>query len=137
PSTAPSQRDRLSSNVHPMTGDATGFDTLLDEIGDSRLVLIGEGSHGTHDFYQTRADITRRLIAERGFDAVAAEADWPDAFRVNRYVRDTSDDASAGETLGDFRRFPQWMWRNTVVRDFVDWLRDYNDNHRTRKAGFY
>jgi erythromycin esterase-like protein len=109
----------------------------LEEIGDARLVLIGEGSHGTLEFYRERAAITRRLIEDKGFDAVAAEADWPDAFRVNRYVRNVSQDQSADDALGDFQRFPQWMWRNTVVRDFVGWLRDYNDAHKSRKAGFY
>src|SRR5699024_7867279 len=104
--TAPSRVDRLSSVVQPITGNMADFDTLLDDIGESQLVLIGEGSHGTDDFYQVRADITRRLIEERGFDAVAAEADWPDAFRVNRYVRNVSDDPDARASLDDFRRFP-------------------------------
>ncbi|HWV34015.1 MAG TPA: erythromycin esterase family protein, partial [Thermomicrobiales bacterium] len=89
------------------------------------------------DFYRVRAEITRRLIEERGFDAIAAEADWPDAFRINRYVRHASDDTSARNSLGDFRRFPQWTWRNTVVLDFVRWLRDYNDAHAAAKTGFY
>lgn len=129
--------DRLASAVLSLTGRLADLDPLLDEIGDSRLVLIGEGSHGTEDFYRTRADITRRLIEERGFAAVAAEADWPDAFRINRYVRNVSDDADAHASLGSFRRFPQWMWRNSVIRDFVRWLRDYNDAHPARQAGFY
>jgi erythromycin esterase-like protein/predicted phosphoribosyltransferase len=108
-------------------------------VGDGTYVLIGEASHGTHEFYSWRADLTKRLIADHGFRAVAAEADWPDASRVNRFVQGDSDDASAEEALGDFQRFPLWMWRNTVVRDFVTWLRQHNDTlpHDQSKAGFY
>jgi erythromycin esterase-like protein/predicted phosphoribosyltransferase len=131
--------EAIAQSATPLTDARTDYDRLLDAIGDARLVLIGEGSHGTEEFYQRRADITRRLIDERGFHAVAAEADWPDAFRVNRNVRDTSDDDSPVEALDDFRRFPQWMWRNTVVRDFIGWLRGRNDGvgDPKRKAGFY
>jgi erythromycin esterase-like protein len=104
-------------------------------------VLLGEASHGTHEFYERRAEITRRLIAERGFGAVAAEADWPDAYRVNRFVRGRSDDATAEEALRGFERFPTWMWRNAVVLDFVGWLREFNDRAAAgddrAKAGFY
>ncbi len=80
--------------AHPLTGAASDYDPLLERIGDARFVLIGEASHGTHEFYHERALITRRLIAERGFRAVAVEADWPDAERVNRYVRGTGDGAT-------------------------------------------
>src|SRR4051794_40311778 len=79
----------------PLTGTEADYDPLLDLIGDRHLVLLGEASHGTHEFYAARAAITRRLIAERGFCAVAVEADWPDAYRVNCYVRGAGDDASA------------------------------------------
>jgi erythromycin esterase-like protein len=123
----------------PITGAEADFDPLLERIGDARFVLIGEASHGTHEFYRTRAEITRRLIREKGFTAVAVEADWPDAYRVNRYVRGTGDDATAEEALRGFRRFPQWMWRNTEVVHFVEWLRRHNlslpDGHT--RAGFY
>ncbi|MGY5058512.1 erythromycin esterase family protein [Streptomyces sp. 900105755] len=100
----------------------------------------GEASHGTHDFYQARARTTQRLIEEKGFCAVAAEADWPDTYRVNRYVRDRSDDVTAEESLRGFRRFPTWMWRNTAVLDFVGWLREHNDRvsgGERARAGFY
>jgi erythromycin esterase-like protein len=123
----------------PLTGPARDYDPLVDLVGDARLVLLGEASHGTHEFYRERARITRRLIEEKGFTAVLAEADWPDAFRVNRYVRAASDDVDAREALVDFRRFPNWMWRNTDVVEFVEWLRAYNDG-RPRgapKVGFY
>ena len=113
-------------------------DRLIERIGDARFVLLGEASHGTQEFYAARAEITQRLVAEKGFDAVAVEADWPDAYRVNRYVRGESDDADAEAALGGFQRFPTWMWRNTVVRDFVEWLRRRNAAVRDdRKAGFY
>jgi erythromycin esterase-like protein len=125
--------------VQPLTGAANDFDALLAKIGDARFVLIGEASHGTHEFYRIRAEITKRLIVEKGFGAVAVEADWPDAYRVNRYVRGRSDDADAIDALSDFVRFPQWMWRNADVLDFVGWLRAHNDSlarHRAR-VGFY
>jgi len=113
---------------------------LEDLIGDARVVLIGESSHGTHEFYDARAEITKWLIEEKGFNAVAAEADWPDAYRVNRYVRGTGDDQSPEEALRGFQRFPAWMWRNTVVRDFVGWLRWHNGRCTAdgrRQTGFY
>ena len=99
---------------------------LSELIGDARIVLIGESSHGTQEFYRARAEITKWLIEEKGFCAVAAEADWPDAYRVNRYVRGQGADTTAEEALRGFERFPSWMWRNTVVRDFVEWLRANN-----------
>ena len=108
---------------------------LFDLVGDAHYVLIGEASHGTHQFYDARARMTRRLIEEKGFCAVAVEGDWPDAYRVNRWVRDRSDDADAEEALRGFERFPTWMWRNTVVLDFVGWLREHNARHDA--VGFY
>jgi erythromycin esterase-like protein/predicted phosphoribosyltransferase len=115
-------------------------ETLEELVGDARVVLIGESSHGTHEFYEARAAITKWLIEKKGFCAVAAEADWPDAYRVNRYVRGLGEDESADKALSGFERFPAWMWRNTVVRDFVDWLRIRNRRHASngqRQAGFY
>lgn len=115
-------------------------EALEELIGDARIVLIGEGSHGTHEFYEARAAITKWLIEEKGFCAVAAEADWPDAYRVNRYVHGRGDDGNADEALSGFERFPAWMWRNTVVREFVDWLHAHNRLHGSngqRQAGFY
>ena len=125
----------IRAGARPLRGVAD-LDQVLDLIGAADLVLIGEASHGTEEFYRTRAALTRRLIAERGFTAVAVEADWPDALRVNRYVQGQGSDASAGEALAAFRRFPRWMWRNTVVREFVEWLRGHNGGAPT-PAGFY
>ena len=122
----------------PLHGTASDYDGLLDRVGDAHFVLIGEASHGTHEFYAERAAITRRLIQEKGFAAVAIEGDWPDAYRVDRFVRGRSDDATAEEALRGFERFPTWMWRNAVVLDFVGWLRERNDDVANRaKAGFY
>ena len=125
--------------ARPLAGTGHDYDPLLKLVGTARFCLLGEATHGTDEFYAERAEITKRLITEKGFAAVAVEADWPDAFRVNRYVRGLSDDKDANEALGGFRRFPTWMWRNTVVRDFVEWLREYNDSRAVSatKVGFY
>jgi erythromycin esterase-like protein len=120
-----------------LSGAAGDYDELLELIGEAGVVLIGEATHGTHEFYRERALITRRLIEERGFAAVAVEADWPDAYRVNRYLRGAAEDADAEEALGGFRRFPTWMWRNAEVLDFVGWLRSHNEGAEGRGAGFY
>jgi erythromycin esterase-like protein len=134
----PSDVALVRSESLPTDSGVPSDEVLFDLVGDARFVLIGEASHGTHDFYEARAQMTRRLIEERGFCAVAAEADWPDAYRVNRYVRARSDDATAEEALRGFERFPTWMWRNTVVLDFVGWLREHNDRRDDlAKAGFY
>jgi erythromycin esterase-like protein len=121
-------KDVVSGVAVPLTGAATDYDALLRLVGDSRFVLLGEASHGTHEFYKERAQITKRLITEKGFTAVAVEADWPDAYRVNRYVRGESTDPDAVDALGGFKRFPAWMWRNADVLDFAGWLRAHNDD---------
>jgi len=128
--------EKLTPFATPLTGTRNDYDELMVMAEHARFVLIGEASHGTAEFYRRRADLTRRLIAEKGFMAVAVEADWPDAFTVNRYLK-SDRIASAAEALGDFRRFPAWMWRNTEVRGFVDWLHDYNIRSRRNPVGFY
>jgi erythromycin esterase-like protein/predicted phosphoribosyltransferase len=131
----------IRAEALPVEDGVPSDEALFALVGDAHFVLIGEASHGTHEFYAARAHMTRRLIEEKGFCAVAAEADWPDAYRVNRFVRGrSSDDAAAEEALRGFERFPTWMWRNTAVLDFVGWLREHNDRHRPderAKAGFY
>ena len=118
--------------------DAAGFDPLLGAIGNARVVLIGEASHGTEEFYRARAELTKALIARKGFNLVAVEADWPDAYRANRWVRHASDDADADAALADFTRFPRWMWRNTAVVEFLEWLRDANARREaSAHVGFY
>lgn len=127
----------LRAAARPLTGSASDYDPLLDLVGDSRFVLLGEATHGTAEFYDERARITQRLIEDKGFTAVAVEADWPDAWRVNRYVRGEGLDADGRAALSGFERFPAWMWRNTSVLAFVEWLRKRNDAAGTGKAGFY
>jgi erythromycin esterase-like protein len=129
----------LRETAHRLTGVSQDYDPLMDRIGNARFVLLGEASHGTHEFYHERAQITQRLIKEKGFTAVAVEADWPDAYRVNRYVHAASDDVFAIEALADFRRFPTWMWRNTDVVEFLEWLHDHNEalSPNATKTGFY
>lgn len=131
--------DVVREAAHPLVGEREDYDPLMKMIGDAHVVLIGEASHGTHEFYRERAQITKRLIQEKGFSAVAVEADWPDAYRVNRYVRGTSDDADATDALKGFKRFPAWMWRNADVLDFIGWLRTHNDYlpNELAKVGFY
>ncbi|MDB5483795.1 MAG: Erythromycin esterase [Caulobacteraceae bacterium] len=131
--------EALRRGARTLTGAAEDYDRLMDLIGEAPFALLGEASHGTHEFYRERAEITKRLIKEKRFTAVAAEADWPDAWRVNRYVRGESEDLDAVEALADFRRFPTWMWRNTEVVEFVEWLRAHNAGlpPGAPKVGFY
>jgi erythromycin esterase-like protein len=133
------QIESVRRNARPLLGTVNDYDPLLELIGDARFVLIGEATHGTHEFYRERAQITKRLIVEKGFNTIAVEADWPDAYRVNRYIRGRGDDADAVDALAGFKRFPTWMWRNADVLDFVGWLRNHNDTTKdgTRKVGFY
>jgi erythromycin esterase-like protein len=123
---APEEVAAVRQAARPLTGAESDYDPLLGMVGEARYVLLGEATHGTHEFYRERARITRRLVEEKGFSAVVLEADWPQASRVNAYVRGEGQDASAEQALGDFKRFPKWMWRNTDFRDFVEWLRAHN-----------
>ena len=129
----------IRSQAKPIAGSSGALDELVALAAEAKFVLIGEATHGTHEFYAVRAEITKRLIRDHGFAAVAAEADWPDAYRVNRYVRGDRSIADPDDALSDFERFPRWMWRNTVVRDFVGWLRGHNETiaNPAQKAGFY
>src|SRR5882724_6664826 len=131
--------ETVRETAHRLTGATRDYDPLLQRIGNARFVLLGEASHGTHEFYHERGLITQRLIEEKGFTAVAVEADWPDAYRANRYVRGANSDGFAIEALGDFKRFPSWMWRNTDVAEFLEWLRTHNDalSSDVRRTGFY
>lgn len=107
----------------PLAETDERHDATLELIGDAEVVLLGEASHGTHEFYEARATITRRLIEERGFAAVAIEGDWPHAHRVHRYVQGRSDDRTPEQALSGFQRFPQWMWRNHEIESLVASLR--------------
>lgn len=128
--------DQIREHAVELHGHSSDFDGVLETVGDARLVLLGEASHGTAEFYRARAAITRRLIEEKGFTSVAVEADWPDAYRANRYVQGEGKDGSPEAALRGFRRFPQWMWRNTVMVDFLAWLREFNASSH-HPVGFY
>lgn len=118
---------------------ANDLDPLLERIGDARCVLLGEATHGTHEFYTWRAELTRRLIVEKGFSFIAVEGDWPDCYRVNRYAKGyTNAGSSAREVLHAFARWPTWMWANEEAADLVDWLQRYNRGRpEVQKVGFY
>jgi erythromycin esterase-like protein len=130
--------DGLRRAARPLEGGEGGLDALIDGVKDSRIVLLGEATHGTHDFYSLRAEISKRLIVEHGFSVVAVEADWPDALALNSWAQ--------GETAGNqieavstFRRFPWWMWRNVEISELLAWIRQYNLalGPRGQKVGFY
>jgi erythromycin esterase-like protein/predicted phosphoribosyltransferase len=138
PSDAAGPVQAVRAHAIPLNDGVTDYDVLLEAIGDARVVMIAGATHGTHEFYRERALITERLIQEKGFDGVAVEADWPAAYRVNQYVRGESGDEDAAAALGNFSRFPAWMWRNADVLDFVRWLRAHNDTQPAdSRAGFY
>ena len=128
------------------------FERCFDTFGDCKVLLIGDASHGTSEFYTARAEITKYMVEHHGFNIVACEADWPDAEAVDRYVRrrpwtGVGPRAASVETVAEakesgrepaFMRFPTWMWRNIEVHDFVEWLRGHNEGRESRDAvGFY
>jgi erythromycin esterase-like protein len=134
----------LRAHASPLEGHDPGSDyrALAPLVAGAELVLIGDCTHGTHELYEERARLTRWLLEHHGFTDVAVEADWPDAARVDRFVRGTLShpqaDADASAALADFERFPRWMWRNTAVRDFVTWLRAHDDRlEPPDRAGFH
>lgn len=130
--------EKIQKKAVRLNHESDAADEIMELVGNARFVLIGEASHGTHEFYKHRAEITKRLIAEKKFCAVAVEADFPDAYRINRYVRGLGQDRTAEDALSDFTRFPLWMWRNTEVLEFVEWLRNFNDGKAPNlQAGFY
>jgi erythromycin esterase-like protein len=122
-SSAPSDHPpELAPHAHRLDS----YDALFGAIGNAALVLLGEATHGTHEFYVERTRITQRLITEKKFTGLALEADWEDAARVDRYVRGQSNDRTAVEALGGFEDFPRWMWRNREFAELVEWIRTYN-----------
>jgi erythromycin esterase-like protein len=129
--------DDIARIARPLEEDDE-LDPLLGLVGRSRIVLLGESTHGTREFYELRARLTRRLIAEHGFSVLAIDADWPDVLRVDRYIRGVGDDESADAALAGFERFPAWRWRNGLVADLVEWMHGYN-RHRlpSERAGCY
>jgi len=119
--------------------DVSAVEPLMNRIGEARIVMLGEASHGTHEFYAYRAYITRRLIEEKGFNCIAVEGDWPDGYRINRYVKGYEQgDRSPVEILHSFHRWPTWLWANQETAVFLSWLRSFNATRsREDKAGFY
>ncbi|MGE0009814.1 MAG: erythromycin esterase family protein [Candidatus Babeliales bacterium] len=129
--------DLLEKHMHVLQNAPDDYTPLLNYIGNASLVLLGEATHGTHEFYEARAQITKRLIQEKGFTQIAIEGDWPDAYRVNQYIHQRTA-TSAVHALSDFKRFPAWMWRNAEMVHFIEWLRIHNTNVReNHKVGFY
>jgi len=114
-------------------------DAIVDLVGEARLVLLGGATHGTHEFYRLRSELTKRLVRDRGFDAVAVEADWPDALRVSRYVQGAPDEAAAGQALDGFGCFPRWIWRNAETVELLEWLRAFNGTipEANARVGFF
>src|SRR4051812_32097952 len=118
---------------------AKDLDPLIEDIGNRDIVMLGEASHGTHEFYTWRTAISKRLIKEKGFRFIGVEGDWPDCYRINRYVKGYPD---AGENihavLSNFDRWPTWMWANWEIAALASWLRDYNKGLPIpQKVGFY
>jgi erythromycin esterase-like protein len=129
--------EAIAAAAEPLPGfDDPGFGQLFDRFANKRVVLLGEASHGTAEFYRARAAITRHLVAAHGFRIVAVEADWPDAAAIDRYVRHRP---APPHSEPPFQRFPTWMWRNVEIDALIDWLRHHNEgiNDRARRAGFY
>ncbi len=144
--------ERVAQRESSMTGDlgqqiltfssplatTEDLDPLLERIGDARYVLLGEASHGTHEYYQRRARISRRLIEEKGFRFIAVEGDWPDCYRVNRYVQGELGETTAEAVLREYDRWPTWMWANWEVVALAEWLRWHNEGQADeQRVGFY
>jgi erythromycin esterase len=115
------------------------LDPLIDFIGDAKYVLLGEASHGTHEYYTWRAKITQRLIQEKGFSFIGVEGDWPDCYRLNRYSKGYIDSGKdIYNVMNEFKRWPTWMWANWEIAAFIDWLKSYNrDLSENKRIGFY
>ncbi len=128
----------LRDCAHPLQS-AADLDPLMARIGDARVVLLGEASHGTHDYYTWRAQLSKRLIEEKGFDFIVVEGDWPDCYNLNRYVKGyTHDDEKAADVLHRFDRWPTWMWANWEISALAEWLKKYNSaKDISGKTGFY
>lgn len=128
--------EKIADAAEPLPDlDDPAFGAHFDRFGDRRVVLLGEATHGTSQFYRARAAITRRLIENHGFNIVAVEADWPDAATIDRYVRLRE----SKKTEAPFQRFPTWMWRNREVSDFIGWMREHNQSQpiASRRIGFH
>jgi erythromycin esterase len=130
--------DKLLNEYYSLT-NAGDLDPLIEKIGEARYVLLGEASHGTHEYYTWRAAISKRLVLESGFSFIAVEGDWPDCYKINRYVKGYNDHGStAVEVLKQFRRWPTWMWANWEIVSLMEWMREHNKSLPiNKKVGFY
>lgn len=117
--------------------EKTCYERILLEIGDARIVLLGEATHGTREFYQARSELSKVLIHEKGFQAIAIEGDWPRAHTVHNFIMGNDKVLNAKQSLSNFAHFPAWMWRNHTVLSFIEWLQKYNANRMESKIGFY
>lgn len=114
------------------------LDPLLESIGDAKYVLLGEASHGTHEYYTWRARISRRLIQEKGFSFIAVEGDWPDCYKINKWLKDPEDSTPIKTVLSEFNRWPTWMWANWEIAALASWLKDHNNSlQEDKRIGFY
>lgn len=126
----------IRSAAIPLKGTPSDYNALLTSIADAQIVLLGEATHGTHEFYALRAAITQRLIVEKGFHVVAIEGDWPEAYQVNRFIHQQKN-SNVSQALASFDRFPTWMWRNIPMVEFIEWLQTYNKHQPDNKVSFY
>src|ERR1041384_4722821 len=119
--------------------NTAGLDELIEKIGDAKYVLLGEASHGTHEYYTWRTQISKRLIAEKNFSFIAVEGDWPDCYHLNRYIKNYSASGkNANEVLHAFNRWPTWMWANWEIVALAEWLHNRNEKlSANKKTGFY
>ncbi|PLR80165.1 protein-L-isoaspartate O-methyltransferase [Bacillus canaveralius] len=130
--------DNIEEHAIPLTHE-NDLDLLVEKIGNAKIVLLGEASHGTSEFYQIRAEISKKLIQEKGFTIIAVEGDWPSCMEVTRYIKGYDQRyESAKHALQSFNRWPTWMWANEEIADFAEWLKDHNSSLPDRqKTGFY
>jgi len=140
--TPPAGIEVLSNEIKARAGKLESNDDLtplIEQIGDARFVLLGEASHGTSEFYQWRTRLSRRLIEEKGFSFIAVEGDWPDCYKVNRFIKNYAESGEdARSVLHSFSRWPTWMWANWEVVALAEWLRQHNNGlPAPEQIGFY
>ncbi|MCM4159790.1 erythromycin esterase family protein [Antarcticibacterium flavum] len=133
-----SSEKRIKDTFYKRLETDNDLDPLMDTIGDASYVLLGEASHGTHEYYTWRAKITKRLILEKGFSFIAVEGDWPDCYRINKWLKDPNDTTAVKDVLSQFNRWPTWMWANWEIAALAGWLKDHNSSlPEEKKIGFY
>ena len=126
----------LNKAVRPLN-ESHDLDPLIQRIGNARIVMLGEASHGTHEYYTWRSEITKRLIRQKGFNFIAVEGDWPDCYSINRFIKGYHNE-KAFDVLKQFRRWPTWMWANWEVLALTEWLVQHNSSLQPKqKVGFY